>query len=94
MGSRLFTLSSQNSKRGAKPSRFEMLPKTFAFRESVAVKSIAVLPFANLSGDQRTEYFSHGLTDAIMTRLTRLPGLKVAPWTASLAFRNADAETR
>jgi adenylate cyclase len=39
--------------------------------------SIAVLPFANLSGDPGQEYFSDGLTDNLITSLSRLPDLFV-----------------
>ena len=39
--------------------------------------SIAVLPFANLSGDPRQEYFSDGITDDLLTDLSRVPGLFV-----------------
>jgi hypothetical protein len=37
--------------------------------------SIAVLPFANLSGDPQQEYFSDGITDELITDLSRLPNL-------------------
>jgi adenylate cyclase len=39
--------------------------------------SIAVLPFVNLSGDREQEYFSDGITDDLITDLSRLPGLFV-----------------
>src|SRR6266404_5598231 len=39
--------------------------------------SIAVLPFASMSGDPEQEYFSDGITDDIITALSRLPGLFV-----------------
>ena len=39
--------------------------------------SIAVLPFTNLSGDRDQEYFSDGITDDLITALSRLPGLFV-----------------
>src|SRR5229473_6623414 len=37
--------------------------------------SIAVLPFTNMSGEREQEYFSDGITDDIITALSRLPGL-------------------
>jgi len=38
------------------------------------VKTIAVLPFENLSGDQESEYFSDGLSEEMIGALTKLPG--------------------
>jgi serine/threonine-protein kinase len=49
--------------------------------------SIAVLPFANLSPDPDTEYFSDGITEEIINALAQLPGLHVASRTSSFAFR-------
>src|SRR6266511_3182886 len=50
-------------------------------------ESIAVLPFANLSGDPEFEYFSEGIAEEIINALTQLPGLRVAASTSSFAFR-------
>src|SRR6266700_3398133 len=50
-------------------------------------ESIAVLPFANLSGDHDFEYFSEGIAEEITNALTHLPGLRVAARTSSFAFR-------
>ena len=56
--------------------------------------SIAVLPFANLSGDKENEYFSDGLADEILTELTRVPGLRVIARTSSFALRGKDQDVR
>ena len=50
-------------------------------------ESIAVLPFANLSGDAEFEYFSEGIAEEIINALIQLPGLRVAARTSSFAFR-------
>jgi len=50
--------------------------------------SIAVLPFANLSGDPRQDYFSDGITDELITRLAQQPDLFVIARASSFAFRN------
>jgi serine/threonine-protein kinase len=55
--------------------------------------SIAVLPFANLSGDPSQAYFSDGIAEEIRSALARIAGLKVVGRTSSEAVRNSDAET-
>ena len=49
--------------------------------------SIAVLPFANISGDKDNEYFSDGLAEEIINALTRISGLKVIARTSAFAFK-------
>jgi TolB-like protein/Tfp pilus assembly protein PilF len=51
-------------------------------------RSIAVLPFVNLSGDPADEYFSDGLAEELMNSLTRIDGLKVAARTTSFQYKN------
>src|SRR6267378_5853105 len=55
--------------------------------EGAEGESIAVLPFANLSGDPEFEYFSDGIAEEIINALTQLSGLHVAARTSSFAFR-------
>jgi TolB-like protein len=50
-------------------------------------KSIAVLPFVNISDDKEQEYFSDGLTEEIINRLAGLPQLKVMARTSSFSFK-------
>lgn len=50
--------------------------------------SLAVLPFANLSGDPEQQYFADGLTDILITDLSKLSGLTVISRHASFAERN------
>ncbi len=45
----------------------------------VPEKSIAVLPFANLSDDKSNAYFAEGIQDEILTRLSKIAALKVSP---------------
>src|SRR5438034_11271024 len=54
-----------------------------ATTEGEGGESIAVLPFANLSGDPEFEYFSEGIAEEIINALTQLPGLHVAARTSS-----------
>ncbi|MGA8060356.1 MAG: adenylate/guanylate cyclase domain-containing protein, partial [Candidatus Binataceae bacterium] len=54
--------------------------------------SIAVLPFANVSGDPQQEYFSDGITDDLITDLSRLPGLFVIARTSSFTYKGKPAK--
>lgn len=55
--------------------------------------SIAVLPFANLSGDPAQSYFSDGMAEELRSALSRVAGLKVVARTSSEMLRDADAKT-
>ena len=55
---------------------------------------IAVLPFDNMSGDPEQEYFADGITEDIITRLTRFEGLKVIARTSTFQFKDAAADVR
>jgi TolB-like protein/Flp pilus assembly protein TadD len=50
-------------------------------------KSVAVLPFANLSDDKANEYFSDGISEELLNLLARVPGLRVAARTSSFFFK-------
>ena len=54
---------------------------------STTDRSIAVLPFDNLSGDPEQEYFSDGITDSIIMNLALFPGLQVKSRNSSFAFK-------
>jgi TolB-like protein/Tfp pilus assembly protein PilF len=56
--------------------------------------SIAVLPFANLSGDPDNQYFSDGLADELINALAGVEDLKVAGRTSSFALRDANLDLR
>lgn len=57
-------------------------------------KSIAVLPFVNMSGDEENEYFSDGMTEEILNALVKVPGLQVASRTSSFAFKGKEIDIR
>jgi TolB-like protein/Flp pilus assembly protein TadD len=57
-------------------------------------KSIAVLPFVNMSGDEDNTYFSHGMSEELLNVLTRIPGLKVSSRTSSFHFAGLDVPLR
>jgi serine/threonine protein kinase/Flp pilus assembly protein TadD len=50
-------------------------------------KSVAVLPFANLSADPDSEYFTDGMADEIINALSKIQSLRVASRTSSFAFK-------
>jgi serine/threonine protein kinase/tetratricopeptide (TPR) repeat protein len=50
-------------------------------------KSIAVLPFANMSDDKENEYFSDGLSEELLNLLSKVPDLRVAARTSSFHFK-------
>ena len=56
--------------------------------------SIAVLPFANLSGDKENEYFGDGLAEEIINALANVPELRVIARTSAFALRGKDLDVR
>src|SRR5215470_3496909 len=60
-----------------------------AGRQSVPAKSIAVLPFENLSEDKNNTYFAEGVQDEILTRLANVADLKVISRTSTQRFNSA-----
>src|SRR6185436_157042 len=73
-------------------NRFQTMQEVKTSLEGVSTKpadlqpSIAVLPFANMSGDKEQEYFSDGLAEEIINALTKMPGLQVTARTSSFSF--------
>lgn len=55
-------------------------------------RSIAVLPFANMSDDPDNEYFSDGVTEEIINALAKVAGLHVAARTSSFSFKGKDQD--
>ena len=56
---------------------------------AVSARSIAVLPFENLSGDAKQDYFSDGLSEELISTLASLGSLQVVARTSSFKFRGA-----
>jgi serine/threonine-protein kinase len=54
--------------------------------------SIAVLPFANLGPGGDEDYFSDGLTEELIHRLTRVPGLRVVAWPSASRLRGRETD--
>jgi len=54
------------------------------------IDSIAVLPFANLSGDPSQEYFADGITEALITELAKIGSLRVVSRTSVMRYKGRD----
>jgi TolB-like protein/class 3 adenylate cyclase/Flp pilus assembly protein TadD len=61
---------------------------------AIPEKSIAVLPFDNLSRDPENAYFSEGIQDEILTRLAKIAELKVISRTSTQRFKSAPGDLR
>ena len=59
---------------------------------SGGARSIAVLPFSNMSGDPENEYFSDGISEELLNVLAQIPELRVAARTSSFAFKDQQME--
>jgi TolB-like protein/tetratricopeptide (TPR) repeat protein len=55
-------------------------------------RSIAVLPFVNLSRDEDNEYFADGLAEELLNVIAKVRGLRVAARTSSFSFKGKDAD--
>jgi serine/threonine-protein kinase len=61
---------------------------------SVERKSVAVLPFENMSADPDNEYFSDGITDDIITHLSKIADLKVISRTSVMQYKGTEKTVR
>jgi len=67
----------------------ERIPATQVIQQSVPEKSLAVLPFSNLSGIPENAYFATGIQDEIITRLAKIRELKVVSCLSTQRFKSA-----
>ena len=61
---------------------------------NVATASIAILPFTNMSGDPEQEYFSDGITEDIITDLSKIAGLTVIARNSSFTYKGRSVDIR
>ena len=62
--------------------------------ETVVDRSVAILPFVNMSPDPTQEYFSDGITEEIINAVVKIPGLQVPARTSVFAFRDHRGDVR
>lgn len=62
--------------------------------DRASVASVAILPFANLSGNEENQFFADGMADEIITTLAREPGLRVTARTSSFIYRQRELDVR
>ena len=75
--------------------KFVLAPRRAAVRNdsrSADTKSIAVLPFVNMSSDKEQDYFSEGLSEELLNQLAQMSQLRVIARTSSFAFKGKDAD--
>jgi len=63
-------------------------------RDRLAIHSLAVLPFADLSAERDQEHFGDGVAEEILNALTKIGGLRVPARTSSFAFRGLSFDAR
>jgi TolB-like protein/class 3 adenylate cyclase/cytochrome c-type biogenesis protein CcmH/NrfG len=83
-------LGIQSLKNIAEPVRVYRVSQTILITQSKGAMdrpSVAILPFTNMSGDPEQQYFSDGITEDIITELSRFRELIVISRTSSFAFR-------
>ena len=61
---------------------------------SAPIHSIAVLPFKNLSGNQAEDYFGDGMTESLITSLSKIEGLKVISSSSVFHFKDQQIDLR
>ena len=75
-------------------SSYETSRSEISDSQASAIKTIAVLPFQNLSGDPGQEYFADGVTEEIINALAQIRGLRVAGRSSSFSFKGRNEDLR
>jgi len=75
-------------------SAFQKITGRSGPASSISEKSIAVLPFQNLSDDKSNTYFTDGIQDEILTRLSKIAALKVISRTSTQKYKSSPDNLR
>src|SRR5207245_10849594 len=79
----------QRSNKNQQPAATHAVPT--AATNAPDQKSVAVLPFVNLSDDKGSEYFSDGVSEELLTVLQKILGMHVAARTSAFSFKGKNA---
>ena len=71
----------------AAATTYLLLSDRVATTRAVSVRSLAVLPLQNLSADPAQDFFVDGMTEALIGRLSRIPGIRVISRTSAMHLR-------
>jgi DNA-binding winged helix-turn-helix (wHTH) protein/TolB-like protein/Tfp pilus assembly protein PilF len=58
------------------------------------IQTLAVLPFANLTGDPQQEYLAEGISDALLTDVAQFPGLRVISGSSAARYAKSDSDRK
>jgi TolB-like protein len=90
-----FVLAPQREALAAKGRSYvEAAKRAAAAPAKPTARSIAVLPFVNMSADKENEFFSDGLSEEILNSLARIEGMQVVGRTSSFQFKGKTADLR
>src|SRR5213594_531736 len=74
------------------PEKFRQVKAKGQTPGAAPAKSVAVLPFVNMSADKHDEYLSDGMTEELINVLSKMPGLRVPGRTSCFAFKGKNEE--
>lgn len=75
-------------------NNFSSSPRSSHSSSGSLTKSIAVLPFHNLSGDSEQEFFADGITEEILNALAQIKGLRVTGRSSAFSFKGKNEDLR
>jgi TolB-like protein len=87
-------VESANVSEDRTPSAGQESAKSAPIVADIPQDSIAVLPFANMSGDQESEFFADGTTEEIINALAQIKKLRVVARTSSFSFKGKHVDLR
>src|SRR5438132_1230223 len=74
------------------PEKFRQVKAKGQTPGAAPAKSVAVLPFVNMSADKNDEYLSDGMTEELINALAKVPGLRVPGRSSSFAFKGKNED--
>jgi adenylate cyclase len=74
------------------PEKFRQAKAKGQTAPAAPAKSVAVLPFVNMSADRHDEYLSDGMTEELINALAKVPGLRVPGRSSSFAFKGKNED--